>query len=83
MIILGWIFSMKHLLERERIMDQVKKDYERQYINYLAKLGEVELIIKEHQDIKEELLARASQMKEIISNANQHEEAAKEVVEGK
>jgi len=74
---------MKHLLERERIMDQVKKDYERQYINYLAKLGEVELIIKEHQDIKEELLARASQMKEIISNANQHEEAAKEVVEGK
>ena len=61
-------------------MDQVKKDYERQYINYLAKLGEVELIIKEHQDIKEELLARTAQMKEIISNANQHEEAAKEVV---
>ena len=62
-------------------MSQVKKDYERQYINYLAKLGEVELIIKEHLDIKEELLARASQMREIISNANQHEEAAKEVVE--
>ena len=64
-------------------MDQVKKDYERQYINYLAKLGEVELIIKEHLDIKEELLARTAQMKEIISNATQHEAAEKEVVKEK
>ena len=58
-------------------MDNVKVEYQRQYINLLAKLGEIELIISMHYDKKEELMQQASKMGDtlrLLNGSEQEEE---------
>ena len=39
-------------------MDNIKEEYQKNYVNVLAKLGEVELIINLHTSMKKELLVQ-------------------------
>ena len=55
-------------------MDNVKVEYQRQYINLLAKLGEIELIITMHKEKKAELMQPAAKMGDTLSLLNGSEE---------
>ena len=55
-------------------MDNVKVEYQRQYINLLAKLGEIELIITMHKEKKEELMQQAAKMGDTLRLLNGSEE---------
>ena len=59
-------------------MDNVKVEYQKQYINLLAKLGEIELIINMHKDKKEELMKQAEKMSDTMRILNGSEEAEEE-----
>jgi hypothetical protein len=62
-------------------MDNVKVEYQRQYINLLAKLGEIELIITMHKDKKEELMKQAAKMGDtlrLLNGSEEEEEASEE-----
>ena len=62
-------------------MDNVKVEYQRQYINLLAKLGEIELIITMHKDKKEDLMQQASKMGDTLRLLNGSEEEEEEASE--
>jgi hypothetical protein len=51
-------------------MDSIREDYQKNYINTLAKLGEVELIIKLHSSMKEDLLVEAEKMRGVLAAYN-------------
>jgi len=63
------------------MVDNVKVEYQRQYINLLAKLGEVELIINMHKDKKENLIAQAAKMGDTLRLLNGSEEEEEEASE--
>ena len=60
------------------IMDNIKVEYQKQYINLLAKLGEIELIINMHKDKKEELMQQASKMSDMMRVLSGSEETEEE-----
>ena len=62
-------------------MDNVKVEYQRQYINLLAKLGEIELIITMHKEKKEDLMQQAAKMGDTLRLLNGSEEEEEEVSE--
>ena len=51
-------------------MDNLKEEYQKNYINILAKLGETELIINLHVSMKDDLLAEAEKMRDVLSAYN-------------
>jgi len=51
-------------------MDNLKEEYQKNYINVLAKLGETELIINLHVSMKDDLLAEAEKMRDVLSAYN-------------
>ena len=62
-------------------MDNVKVEYQRQYINLLAKLGEIDLIINMHKEKKEDLMKQAAKMGEalrLLKGSEEEEEASEE-----
>jgi hypothetical protein len=63
---------------RGDMVDNIKVEYQKQYINLLAKLGEIELIINMHKDKKEELMQQASKMSDTMRILNGSEEAEEE-----
>tara|TARA_R110000787_G_scaffold24293_1_gene69066 strand:- start:18 stop:221 length:204 start_codon:yes stop_codon:yes gene_type:complete len=65
----------------EGMMDNVKVEYQRQYINLLAKLGEIELIITMHKEKKEDLMQQAAKMGDTLRLLNGSEEEEEEVSE--
>ena len=48
-------------------MDNIKEEYQKNYVNVLAKLGEVELIISLHASMKKELLEEAEKMRDVLA----------------
>jgi len=48
-------------------MDNIKEEYQKNYVNVLAKLGEVELIINLHTSMKKELLEEAEKMRDVLA----------------
>jgi len=48
-------------------MDNIKEEYQKNYINVLAKLGEVELIISLHASMKKGLLEEAEKMRDVLA----------------
>jgi hypothetical protein len=62
-------------------MDNVKVEYQRQYINLLAKLGEIDLSISMHKDKKEDLIAQAAKMGDTLRLLNGSEEEEEEASE--
>ena len=62
-------------------MDNVKVEYQKQYINLLAKLGEIDLIINMHKEKKEDLMKQAAKMGEalrLLKGSEEEEEASEE-----
>ena len=62
-------------------MDNVKVEYQKQYINLLAKLGEIDLIINMHKEKKEELMKQAAKMADtlrLLKGSEEEEEAGEE-----
>jgi hypothetical protein len=57
------------------MVDNVKVEYQKQYINLLAKLGEIDLIISMHKEKKENLIAQAAKMGETLRLLKDNEEA--------
>ena len=49
-------------------MDDLREQYQKNYINLLAKLGENELIINIHKSKKDEILEQVTKMREILAN---------------
>jgi hypothetical protein len=64
------------------MVDNIKVEYQKQYINLLAKLGEIELIINMHKDKKEELMQQASKMSDTMRILNGSEESEEEEPDG-
>jgi hypothetical protein len=63
------------------MVDNVKVEYQRQYINLLAKLGEIDLIINMHKEKKEDLMKQAAKMGEalrLLKGSEEEEEASEE-----
>tara|TARA_R100000750_G_C2253695_1_gene61108 strand:+ start:230 stop:445 length:216 start_codon:yes stop_codon:yes gene_type:complete len=58
------------MIHRGEIMDNLKEEYQKNYINVLAKLGETELIINLHVSMKDDLLAEAEKMRDVLSAYN-------------
>ena len=48
-------------------MDNIKEEYQKNYVNVLAKLGEVELIISLHASMKKDLLEEAEKMRDVLA----------------
>ena len=48
-------------------MANVKDEYQKNYINILAKLGETELIINLHVSMKDNLLEEAEKMRDVLT----------------
>ena len=48
-------------------MANVKEEYQKNYINVLAKLGEIELIINLHVSMKDNLLEEAEKMRDVLA----------------
>ena len=62
-------------------MGNFKVEYHKQYINLLAKLGEIDLIINIHKDKKEDLMKQASKMADtlrLLKGSEEEEEASEE-----
>ena len=62
-------------------MDNVKVEYQRQYINLLAKLGEIDLIINMQNEKKKELMQQAAKMGDtlrLLNGSEEEEEASEE-----
>ena len=62
-------------------MDNVQLGYQKQYINLLAKLGEIDLIINMHKEKKEDLMKQAAKMGEalrLLKGSEEEEEASEE-----
>ena len=66
--------GQKFIRYKGDMVDNIKVEYQRQYINLLAKLGEIELIISMHKDKKEELMQQASKMSDTMRILNSSEE---------
>jgi len=59
-------------------MSNVKAEYHKQYINLLAKLGEIDLIINIHKEKKKELMQQAAKMGDTIRLLSGSDEAEEE-----
>ena len=62
------------------MVDNIKVEYQKQYINLLAKLGEIELVINMHKDKKEELMKQAAKMSDTLRLLNSSKEEEEEEV---
>ena len=49
------------------MVDNIKEEYQKNYVNVLAKLGEVELIISLHASMKKDLLEEAEKMRDVLA----------------
>jgi hypothetical protein len=62
-------------------VDNIKVEYKKQYINLLAKLGEIDLIINMHKEKKEDLMKQAAKMGDtlrLLNGSEEEEEASEE-----
>ena len=71
-------FKNNQMQTKGNMVDNIKVEYQKQYINLLAKLGEIELIINMHKDKKEELMQQASKMSDTLRLLNTSKEEEEE-----
>ena len=63
------------------MMDNLREQYQKNYINLLAKLGENELIINIHKSKKNEILEQVTKMRDILANGYVLTDGSKNVEE--